>query len=87
MLAHGINFPLAQTGAVAPFPRQAGAAAGLLGFFAMFAALIIGTWIGASYNGTLYPMSLTSAAVASALFLASRALARFHSAGAQQPAE
>jgi DHA1 family bicyclomycin/chloramphenicol resistance-like MFS transporter len=63
MFAHGINFPCAQTGAVAPFPRQAGAAAGLFGFFLMFAAFLIGTSVGASHDGTLYPLSFISAAV------------------------
>jgi DHA1 family bicyclomycin/chloramphenicol resistance-like MFS transporter len=53
MFAHGINFPCAQTGAVAPFPREAGAAAGLLGFITMLAALITGTWVGMSHDGTL----------------------------------
>ncbi|HYA65772.1 MAG TPA: multidrug effflux MFS transporter [Burkholderiaceae bacterium] len=76
MFAHGINWPCAQVGAVAPFGHRAATAAGLLGFFTMFSALLIGSWIGMSYNGTLYPMSLTSAAVGGVLFLSSRALAR-----------
>jgi len=68
MGAHGINFPCAQSGAVAPFPREAGAAAGLLGFFTMIAALVAGTWIGMSHDGTLMPMALTSAAIGILLF-------------------
>ena len=76
MFAHGINWPCAQVGAVAPFGHRAGTAAGLLGFFAMFCALLVGSWIGVSYNGTLYPMSLTSLTVGSALFFGSRLLAR-----------
>ncbi|HYA65931.1 MAG TPA: multidrug effflux MFS transporter, partial [Burkholderiaceae bacterium] len=76
MFAHGINWPCAQVGAVAPFGHRAGTAAGLLGFFAMFCALLVGSWIGVSYNGTLYPMSLTSLAVGGLLFLGSRLLAR-----------
>jgi len=79
MFAHGINWPCAQVGAVAPFGHRAGAAAGLLGCFTMFAALCVGSWIGVSYNGTLYPMSVTSAAVGSTLFLCSRVLARHRS--------
>ncbi len=62
MGAHGINFPCSQSGAVAPFPQQAGAAAALLGFFVMLAALAIGTLIGATVDGTLYPMAIISAA-------------------------
>ena len=76
MFAHGINWPSAQVGSVTPFAHRAGSAAGLLGFFTMFAALLVGTWIGASYDGTLYPMALTSAAVGAALFASASLLAR-----------
>ncbi len=76
MCAHGINFPCAQSGAVAPFPQQAGAAAALLGFFTMLAALLVGTWVGVSYDGTLTPMALTSAVVGILLFSSARMLAR-----------
>ena len=68
MGAHGINFPCAQTGAVAPFPREAGAAAGLLGFITMLAALVTGTWVGMSHDGTLLPLALTSASIGVLLF-------------------
>lgn len=68
MSAHGINFPCAQTGAVAPFPREAGAAAGLLGFITMVVALATGTWVGISHNGTLLPLALTSATIGILLF-------------------
>lgn len=68
MGAHGINFPCAQSGAVAPFPREAGAAAGLLGFFTMLAALVAGTWVGMSHDGTLRPLALTSATLGVLLF-------------------
>ena len=61
MFAHGINFPCAQTGAVAPFPRQAGAAAGVLGFLTMALAALVGRWIGASNDGTVYPLAFTIA--------------------------
>ena len=68
MGAHGINFPCAQSGAVAPFPREAGAAAGLLGFFTMVAALVTGTWVGMSHDGTLTPLALISAVIGLLLF-------------------
>jgi DHA1 family bicyclomycin/chloramphenicol resistance-like MFS transporter len=58
MAAHGINFPIAQSGAVSPFPQQAGTAAGLMGAFCMAVALAIGTIIGATHNGTLYPLAI-----------------------------
>jgi DHA1 family bicyclomycin/chloramphenicol resistance-like MFS transporter len=79
MFAHGINWPCAQVGAVAPFAQRAGTAAGLLGFFTMLAALLTGSWIGVSFNGTLYPMALTSAGLGILLFGCARALARYRS--------
>lgn len=74
MFAHGINFPCAQTGAVAPFPREAGAAAGLLGFFTMAAGFVTGTWVGTSHDGTLLPLALTSAVIGILLFASAHAL-------------
>jgi DHA1 family bicyclomycin/chloramphenicol resistance-like MFS transporter len=68
-MAHGINFPCAQVGSVAPFARRAGAAAGLFGFLLMVAASLIGLWIGASWNGTVYPLVLTVAAAAAVVFV------------------
>jgi DHA1 family bicyclomycin/chloramphenicol resistance-like MFS transporter len=82
MGAHGINFPCAQSGAVAPFPREAGAAAGLLGFFTMLAALITGTWVGMSHNGTLLPMALTCAVIGLLLFGSTWALRKPRTAAA-----
>lgn len=76
MGAHGINFPCAQSGAVAPFPREAGAAAGLLGFFTMLAALLTGTWVGLSHDGTLQPLALTSATLGILLFASAWGLRR-----------
>lgn len=68
MGAHGINFPCAQSGAIAPFPREAGAAAGLLGFFAMAAAFATGTSVGLSHDGTLRPLAYTAAGLGLLLF-------------------
>lgn len=76
MGAHGINFPCAQTGAVTPFPREAGAAAGLLGFITMLAGLVAGNWIGLSHDGTLRPLALTSASIGILLFASGWALRR-----------
>lgn len=58
-LSHGIIQPPVQSGAVAPFAHAAGAAAALLGFTMMLVATCIGIWIGASYNGSVYPLTLT----------------------------
>lgn len=60
--SHGLIQSPAQSGAVAPFRNAAGAAAALLGFLMMVAAAAVGVWIGASYDGTVYPLTLTIAA-------------------------
>ncbi len=70
-LSHGLIQPPVQSGAVAPFPHAAGAAAALLGFVMMVVAALVGIWIGASYNATVYPLTLTICACA----LASAAIA------------
>lgn len=59
--AHGIVFPCAQSGAVAAFAERAGAAAGLFGALIMAIAVAIGTWIGASFDGTPVPLMTTLA--------------------------
>lgn len=61
MKAHGINFPCAQAGTVAPFARTAGAAAGLFGCITMLGALGVSLILGAPHDGTLMPLSLMSA--------------------------
>jgi DHA1 family bicyclomycin/chloramphenicol resistance-like MFS transporter len=81
MLAHGINFPCVQAGAVAPFPASAGAAAALFGFLAMAAALLSGTWVGANLEGGLVPVAAISAATGCAV-MASAWLLRRHRQGA-----
>ncbi|HWL73801.1 MAG TPA: Bcr/CflA family drug resistance efflux transporter, partial [Burkholderiaceae bacterium] len=58
-LSHGVIQPPVQSGAVAPFAHAAGAASALLGFTMMVVATAVGIWIGASYNGSVYPLTLT----------------------------
>lgn len=77
MFAHGINFPCAQAGAVSPFSRQAGTAAGLLGAITMLVAFAIGTWIGSSREDALYPMALAAAGLGSGIFLSARLLKQY----------
>ncbi len=74
MCAHGINFPIGQSGAVAPFPRQAGTAAGLMGAMAMAVAFLVGTLVAASFNGTLYPLALIVAVLGVSIFISVRLL-------------
>ena len=77
MTAHGMNFPCAQSGSLAPFPDKAGAAAGLFGCATMYAALLSGMWVGSSHDGTLLPLAGISATVGVMLFAGTRLLARF----------
>ncbi len=77
-VAHGMIQPPAQAGAVAPFPRAAGAAAALMGFTMMSIASLIGFWIGASFNGTVYPLTLTICATSFASAAIAFTLIRRH---------
>lgn len=68
MGSHGINFPIAQSGAVSPFPQQAGTAAGLMGALYMSIAFAVGTVVGATHNGTLYPLAIISCCIGACIF-------------------
>ncbi|NMM21484.1 MAG: multidrug effflux MFS transporter [Rhodoferax sp.] len=56
MLAHGINQPCSQSGAVGPFPQAAGVASALNGFLMMMAAFAMGGWLGSHMDGTAFPL-------------------------------
>ncbi len=77
MGAHGINFPCAQAGSVAPFPDRAGAAAGLFGALSQVVALGVGIWVASSQDGTLLPLAVTAATITGTLFVATRLLRRY----------
>jgi DHA1 family bicyclomycin/chloramphenicol resistance-like MFS transporter len=72
MGAHGINFPISQSGAVSPFPKQAGTAAGLMGAFCMAIAFAVGTVVGATHNGTLYPLAIIVCVLGALVFITMR---------------
>jgi DHA1 family bicyclomycin/chloramphenicol resistance-like MFS transporter len=76
MASHGINFPVSQAGSIAPFPKQAGTAAGLMGAVMMVFAFVSGTVVGATHNGTLYPLAIISAVLGSLNFLSVRWIGR-----------
>lgn len=80
MFAHGINFPCTQSGAIALFPHEAGAAAGLFGALVMLAAASAGNWVGVSHNGTVMPLAQIAAAVGAAVFASAWLLRRARSA-------
>lgn len=77
MFAHGITYPCSLTGSANPFPERAGAASGLSGFIAMMVALLAGIVIGATYDGTLYPMATMSALLGFGIFALAVLLRRF----------
>ncbi|MBW7902026.1 MAG: multidrug effflux MFS transporter [Rhodocyclaceae bacterium] len=77
MLAHGIGFPCAQATAVAPFPANAGAAAALMGAVVILFSFVVGTLVGATYDGTPYPIGIASAAIGLLTLACSRGLERF----------
>ncbi len=57
MVGHGIHQPCGQSGAVGPFPRSAGAASAMNGFFMMVVAFGIGHWLGVRMDGTVLPLT------------------------------
>lgn len=57
MLGHGVHQACGQSGAVAPFPRAAGAASALNGFLMMVTAFGVGGWVGARLDGTVFPLT------------------------------
>ncbi len=76
MVSHGINFPVTQSGAVAPFAKQAGTAAGLMGAVMMAFAFTVGSIVGATHNGTLYPLAILACVLGSLNFLSVRLIAK-----------
>ncbi len=78
MGAHGINFPVAQSGSVTPFPQQAGTAAGLMGALTMGVAFLVGSVVGATFDGTLYPLALIACALGASIFASVRLLGATH---------
>ncbi len=76
MVAHGINFPVTQSGAVAPFARQAGTAAGLMGAIMMAFAFVVGSIVGATHDGTLYPLAILACVLGALNFASVRLIAK-----------
>ncbi|MEO7244386.1 MAG: multidrug effflux MFS transporter [Rubrivivax sp.] len=75
---HGFHMPCGQTGAVAPFPRQAGAASALAGFVLALVAFGIGRWLGGALDGTLRPYAAGLGFWAAATSLIAWTLVRRH---------
>jgi len=75
-VSHALVQMPAHSGAVAPFAHAAGAAAALMGFLMMAVATLVGAWIGASHDGTVYPLTLTIAGFGLATLLIAVTLVR-----------
>lgn len=73
MFSHGLIFPTAQAGSVAPFPQKAGTAAGLFGAVSVLGTLVVTTLIGLHLKVDLLPMATLAFAMSLILFLATRA--------------
>jgi len=76
--AHGLIQPVSQAGSVARFAHSAGVATSALGLTMMLVAAAVGQWIGASFNGTVYPLALTIGACAVATAVSTWALVAKH---------
>jgi MFS transporter, DHA1 family, multidrug resistance protein len=65
----GVAMPAGMAGAMAPFPRMAGAASALLGFIQMLVAAIASFAVGVLPHNSALPMSMVIAASAAAALL------------------
>ena len=64
MLGTGLAMPNAQAGAIGPFPRSAGSASALLGFFQMGFAAVVGIAVGHGSGESAFAMMAAIALVA-----------------------
>jgi DHA1 family bicyclomycin/chloramphenicol resistance-like MFS transporter len=74
--AHGFIQPACQIGAIDPFPRQAGAAAALMGFTMLAVAAAAGWAVGAMHDGSTRPLALGVAVCGAFCALSAWALLR-----------
>ncbi|WP_366654175.1 multidrug effflux MFS transporter [Fodinicurvata sp. EGI_FJ10296] len=77
MVGVALSLPNAMAGAVGPFPRMAGLASSLLGFFQMGTAAIVGIGVGLFTDGSPLPMAAAVFAVALIAAAARAALSLF----------
>jgi DHA1 family bicyclomycin/chloramphenicol resistance-like MFS transporter len=78
VFTHGLAQAAWQTGAIAPFPRSAGAAAAMTGFVQNLAAAAGGVLVGALHDGTARPLATLVAAAGVAAALVAHTLVRRH---------
>jgi DHA1 family bicyclomycin/chloramphenicol resistance-like MFS transporter len=81
LFAHGLHQPCALTGAVGPFPRNAGAAAALTGFVMILVAFPIGLLVGFALVDASWPLPLTVFLCSLAVALSGWTIARRRDGG------
>ncbi len=59
LIGYGLLMATCQAGSVAPFPDRAGTAGSLMGGIQIGVAALAGWWMGASFNGTVFPMLIS----------------------------
>ncbi len=77
-VGHGIHQPCGQAGAVGPFPDKAGAAAALSGFLMTVTSFAVGLFLGASMNGTVFPLTLGIGVISCGVALVAWTLVHWH---------
>lgn len=83
---HGTHQPCGQSGAVGPFPRQAGMASALAGFLMAAVAFVVGRWLGGALDGTTRPLAFGIGFFALLTAACAWTLVRRHGAPAVRPA-
>ena len=78
LLGYGLLMSLCQAGSVAPFPKSAGTAGSLMGALQIGSGAVVGWWMGASFNGTVFPMLLTQLACGIAVLVFAATWVRQH---------
>jgi len=76
LFAHGLHQPCALTGAVGPFPGNAGAAAALTGFLTIVVAIPVGFLLGLALIDVSWPLPLTVFLSGTATAVAATTIAR-----------
>ena len=75
-MAAGLVLPNAMAGAIGPFPKMAGTASALMGFFQMGCAALLGYLVGHLHNATPAPMALAMSAAGWGAFASYRLLVK-----------
>jgi DHA1 family bicyclomycin/chloramphenicol resistance-like MFS transporter len=78
VFAHGLSQAAWQAGSIAPFPRQAGAAAAMTGFVQNASAACAGALVARLHDGSAMPLAAMLCAAGLAAAVVARTLVRRH---------